>query len=289
MMGVGNENWGPEYIKRLAIFTKAIKDKYPDFKIINSSGTDPEGARFDLLNTYLRDNKADIIDEHYYRPADWFLKNADRYDNYPRTGPKIFVGEYAVHADKTIVGSDRNNWQSALASASLMTGLERNADVVQMASYAPLFAQANGWQWAPDMIWFDNLQVYGSPDYYVQKLFSLNKGTDVISIKLDDKNIVGQNSLYASAVMDIPNKQLIIKITNTAESSQAVVYEFEGKTKLKKNGSVEEIADAELKQSNSFKLPEAVSPQKRVITLNGNKLNMVLKPYSFNVIKVPFS
>ena len=98
-----------------------------------------------------------IIDEHYYRSADWFLKNAGRYDNYPRNGSKVFVGEYAVHADNSIVGSNRNNWQSALASASLMTGLERNADVVQMASYAPLFANIDAWQWAPDMIWVDNL------------------------------------------------------------------------------------------------------------------------------------
>ncbi|MBT2563878.1 alpha-L-arabinofuranosidase C-terminal domain-containing protein, partial [Pedobacter sp. ISL-64] len=150
MMGVGNENWGPQYLERLAIFTKAIKAKYPDFKLIYSSGTGPDGDRFDLLNTTLRSNNADFIDEHYYRPADWFLKNAGRYDNYPRNGSKVFVGEYAVHADNSIIGSNRNNWQSALASASLMTGLERNADVVQMASYAPLFAHIDAWQWAPD-------------------------------------------------------------------------------------------------------------------------------------------
>jgi alpha-N-arabinofuranosidase len=125
MLGVGNENWGPQYLERLAIFTKAIKAKYPEIKLINSSGTSPNGDRFDLLNNALRKDTADFIDEHYYQSADWFLKNADRYDNYPRNGSKVFVGEYAVHADGNIIGSKRNNWQSALAAAALMTGLER--------------------------------------------------------------------------------------------------------------------------------------------------------------------
>ncbi|MDQ0964790.1 alpha-N-arabinofuranosidase [Flavobacterium sp. W4I14] len=289
MMGVGNENWGPQYLERLAIFTKAIKAKYPDFKLIYSSGTGPDGDRFDLLNTTLRNNNADFIDEHYYRPADWFLKNAGRYDNYPRNGSKVFVGEYAVHADNSIVGSNRNNWQSALASASLMTGLERNADVVQMASYAPLFAHIDAWQWAPDMIWVDNLKSYGTPDYYVQKQFSTNKGTDVVSVTLDEKNITGQDGLYASAVTDQAKKELIIKIANNSGQAQNIDFDLEGKMKLKNKATNEEIASSNLNQFNSFENPEAVSPQKSAINLKGKKLNITLKPYSFNVIKIPFN
>ncbi|MBT2592716.1 carbohydrate binding domain-containing protein [Pedobacter sp. ISL-68] len=289
MMGVGNENWGPQYLERLAIFTKAIKAKYPDFKLIYSSGTGPDGDRFDLLNTTLRSNNADFIDEHYYRPADWFLKNAGRYDNYPRNGSKVFVGEYAVHADNSIIGSNRNNWQSALASASLMTGLERNADVVQMASYAPLFAHIDAWQWAPDMIWVDNLKSYGTPDYYVQKQFSTNKGTDVVSVTLDEKNIIGQDGLYASAVTDQAKKELIIKIANNSDQAQNIDFDLEGKMKLKSKATNEEIANSNLNQLNSFENPEAVSPQKSTINLKGKKLNITLKPYSFNVIKIPFN
>ncbi|WP_025143695.1 alpha-L-arabinofuranosidase C-terminal domain-containing protein [Pedobacter jeongneungensis] len=289
MMGIGNENWGPQYLERLAIFTKAIKAKYPDFKLINSSGTDPEGDRFNLLNTSLRENKADFIDEHYYRPADWFLKNASRYDNYPRNESKVFVGEYAVHADKNFIGSNRNNWQSALASAAFMTGLERNADVVQMASYAPLFAHIDAWQWAPDMIWVDNLNVYGTPDYYVQKLFATNKGTDVVSITLDDKNIIGQDGLYASSVLDKNKKELIIKIANNTDKSQSIDFEIDGKTKLKSNGKIEELADSNLNQVNSFDNPQALSPKVSAINLKGKKLNTSLKPYSFSVIKIPFN
>ncbi|SDD91554.1 alpha-L-arabinofuranosidase C-terminal domain-containing protein [Pedobacter soli] len=289
MMGVGNENWGPQYLERVAIFTKAIKDKYPDFKLINSSGTDPEGDRFNLLNTTLRGNNADFIDEHYYRPADWFLKNAGRYDNYPRNGSKVFVGEYAVHAAGNITGSNKNNWQSALASASLMTGLERNADVVQMASYAPLFAHIDAWQWAPDMIWVDNLKSYGTPDYYVQKLFSTNKGTDVIAITLGDKNITGQDGLYASAVTDKGKKELIIKIANNSDQPQNIDFNLDGKLKLKSKGTSEELANANLNQINSFDNPLAVSPQSKTVFLKGKNLNLTLKPYSFNVIKLPFN
>jgi len=289
MMGIGNENWGPQYLERLKIFTKAIKTKYPDFKLINSSGTDPEGERFNYLNTALRDSNADFIDEHYYRPADWFLKNAGRYDTYPRNGSKVFVGEYAVHADKSIIGSSRNNWQSALASASLMTGLERNADVVQMASYAPLFAHIDAWQWAPDMIWVDNLNCYGTPDYYVQKLFFINKGTDVVSITSNEKNIIGQDGLYASAVTDKTTNDLIIKISNTSDQSQTIDFEMDGTKKLKTKGYVDELASSNLNQLNSFENPNAVSPKRSAITIKGKKINMALKPYSFNVIRIPFN
>jgi alpha-N-arabinofuranosidase len=289
MMGIGNENWGPQYLERLAIFTKAIKAKYPDFKIINSSGTDPEGDRFNLLNTSLRSSNADFIDEHYYRPADWFLKNAGRYDSYPRNGSKIFVGEYAVHADSKIVGSNRNNWQSALASASLMTGLERNADVVQMASYAPLFAHVDAWQWAPDLIWVDNLKSYGTPDYHVQKLFSVYKGTDVIGLTANEKPLTGQDGLYASATIDQGTKELIIKISNTSNQQQEIAFEIATAKKLKSVAQTIELANDELLQTNSIENPQTVAPKNSTVTLKGKNLNYQLKPYSFSVIRIPYN
>ena len=150
-------------------FTRAIKAKFPGIKLVNSSGTDPNGERFDYLNTELRKMKADVIDEHYYCRPEWFLSNASRYDNFPSGGSRIFAGEYAAQSDKTVSINNKNNWQTTLAEAAFMTGMERNADVVAMASYAPLFAHAEGWQWTPDMIWVDNLRSYGTPNYYVQK------------------------------------------------------------------------------------------------------------------------
>ncbi|MFC3559367.1 alpha-L-arabinofuranosidase C-terminal domain-containing protein [Pedobacter jamesrossensis] len=290
MMGIGNENWGPQYLERLAIFTKAIKEKYPLIKLINSSGTDPEGERFDLLNTSLRNEKADLIDEHYYRPAEWFLKNAGRYDNYPRNGSKVFVGEYAVHADKSLTGKDKSNWQSALASASMMTGFERNADVVQMASYAPLFAHIDAWQWAPDMIWVDNLTSYGTPDYHVQKLFSTNKGTDVVSIKSDNQNLIGQDGLYASAVIDSKTNELIIKITNVSEAVKNINFNMEGQKKLKASGYIDELESTKLSMINSFDNPNKVSPKRiKLNNIKKTQFNLSLKANSFNVIRIPFS
>lgn len=288
MMGVGNENWGPQYLERLKVFTEAIKSRYPDFKIIASSGTDPDSERFHFLNDRLRALNTDIIDEHYYRPADWFLKNAGRYDSYPRNGSKVFAGEYAVHADKTIVGSERNNWQSAIAAAAFMTGLERNADVVEMASYAPLFAHIDAWQWAPDMIWVDNLKCYGTPDYYVQKLFSLNKGTAVASILLDNKPVTGQDGLYASAVIDQQQKELIIKIVNHSDQSKNAAFEIENSRKFLAKGLIAEMAGNSFNQVNSFDQPSAISPKQNNVKLKDGKLNITLKAYSFNVIKIPF-
>src|SRR5690606_37181502 len=150
---------------RLKIFTKALKDKYPEIKIVSSSGTDPNGDRFDYLNTELRRMNTDIIDEHYYRAPEWFLQNAARYDSYDRKGPKIFAGEYAAQSDRIASPNNKNNWKTAIAEAAFLTGLERNADVVVMASYAPLFAHADGWQWTPDLIWVNNLNAYGTPNY----------------------------------------------------------------------------------------------------------------------------
>ncbi|TKC61430.1 alpha-L-arabinofuranosidase [Pedobacter hiemivivus] len=289
MMGVGNENWGPQYLERLKVFTAAIKAKYPDFKIIASSGTDPDSERFHFLNDKLRQLNTDIIDEHYYRPADWFLKNAGRYDSYPRNGCKVFAGEYAVHADKTIVGSERNNWQSAIAAAAFMTGLERNAAVVEMASYAPLFAHIDAWQWAPDMIWVDNLKCYGTPDYYVQKLFSSNKGTELASILFEEKPLTGQNGLYASAVMDRKGKELIVKIVNHSDKLQNANFQIDHAGKFKSSGLVEEMTGNSLVETNSFNLPATISPKQTPVKIKAGQLNLTLKPYSFNVIKVPFN
>jgi len=284
MMGVGNENWGPQYIERLKVFMSAIKAKYPDFKLVCSSGTDPNGDRFDYLNGELRKLHADLIDEHYYRQPDWFLKNARRYDNYPRNGSKIFGGEYASHVEKT-VGTNRNCWLSAITEAAFMTGLERNADVVNMASYAPLFANVDGWQWAPDLIWVNNLQSYGTPDYYVQKLFSLNKGSKVVPITLNNEAVAGQDSLYASACIDSASNELIIKVVNASGVQQNNTLQLDGVKKLAAKGKLTTMK-ADLTAINSFDNPTNVVPVESVISLKGKQIMVTSAPYSFNVIRV---
>jgi alpha-L-arabinofuranosidase len=288
MMGVGNENWGPQYVERLKIFTKAIKEKYPNIKLINSSGTDPNGERFDYLNTELRKMNADVIDEHYYRRPEWFLQNASRYDNYDRKGPKIFAGEYAAQSDKTVSVNNKNNWQTAIAEAAFMTGMERNADVVRMASYAPLFAHVDGWQWKPDMIWIDNMQTVGTPNYYVQQLFSLNKGTHVVPLMENGKALAGQDSLFASSVVDKNTNELIVKLVNVSGKIQNREIQIEGIKKLNENASLIVLAD-DLQEVNSISEPTNVKPVEQKLKLKGKKISLPLAPYSFTIVRVKMS
>jgi alpha-L-arabinofuranosidase len=286
MMGVGNENWGPQYVERLKIFTKVIKEKYPSIKLVNSSGTDPNGDRFEYLNKELRGMNADIIDEHYYRRPEWFLANANRYDDYPRNGSKVFAGEYAAQSDKTVSVNNRNNLQTAIAEAAFMTGLERNADVVCMASYAPLFAHVEGWQWTPDLIWVDNLQTYGTPNYYVQKLFSLNKGTNVVPLLQDNKPVAGQDSLYASATIDKNTNELILKLVNVSGKTQIKNIQVAGVKKLDDDATVTVLKGDQLTDVNSFNGPAKVKPAEQSLKLKGKNISLPMAPYSFTVVRV---
>jgi len=286
-LGIGNENWGPQYIERVKIFTKAIKEKYPQIKLVTSAGTDPNGERFDFLNSELRKINADIIDEHYYRRPEWFLQNAARYDNYDREGSKVFAGEYAAQSDKTVSINNKNNWQTAIAEAAFMTGLERNAGVVCMASYAPLFAHVDGWQWTPDMIWVDNLRSYGTPNYYVQKLFSTNKGTHVIPVLSNDAALTGQDSLYASAVIDKNGREIIIKIVNTASSLKNTIFSIDGVKKLNSQGSITVLAGESPEQMNSLDAPLSISPVTESFDVKGKRIGLQLDPNSFSVIRLP--
>lgn len=286
MMGVGNENWGPQYIERLALFQQAIKSKYPDFKLVASAGTNPDGDRFNYLDTALRRMKVDYIDEHYYSKPSWFLDNAGRYDNYDRNGAKIFAGEYAAQSDRVVSVNNRNNLRTAISEAAFMTGLERNAGVVEMASYAPLFAHTDGWQWTPDLIWVNNLQSYGTPDYYVQKMFSVNKGTHVVPMLMNGNAVKGQDSLYASAVLDKGQKLLILKVVNAGSKPVKKSINIDG-VKLRASAvSVATLQGQSLKDENSFSTPAAVAPVAFSVKLKAKKLEAVLPPNSFTVYKI---
>jgi alpha-L-arabinofuranosidase len=289
LLGVGNENWGPQYVERLKVFTKAIKAKYPSVKLVNSSGTDPNGDRFDYLNKELRGMNADIIDEHYYRRPDWFFSNARRYDNYPRTGSKIFGGEYAAQSDHTVSADNKNCWLTALAEAAFMTGLERNADVVSMASYAPLFAHIDGWQWTPDLIWVNNLQSYGTPDYYVQQLYSLNRGSKTVPITLNNDVVAGQDSLYAAACIDTKTNELIVKMVNASGKAQKNTLSLEGIKKLAPQGLLTVLQSDELYSVNSFDNPKKTAPKETTVAVKGKQIDLVAAPYSFNVLRVKFN
>lgn len=167
---IGNENGGPAYNERWPLFHKAIKAKYPEMQLIAN----------EWAGGHPTDPRPDIIDEHYYNTPEFFMNRADMYDNYDRSGPKIFVGEYAVTRD-TGTGSLRG----AIGEAAYMTGLERNSDIVTMAAYAPLLVHVNHRRWNPDLINFDNTRAYGLPSYYVQQLFAVHRGDVVLPTKVD--------------------------------------------------------------------------------------------------------
>jgi alpha-N-arabinofuranosidase len=284
-IGIGNEQWGPAYIERYKIFHEAIKTTYPDMIIVSGSGPFPDGDYFEYGWEQLKQMDAEIVDEHYYRPPAWFLENADRYDEYDRSGPKVFAGEYAGHPRDFEDGPKENNWLAALAEAAFMTGLERNADIVTLTSYAPLMAHADAWQWAPDLIWFNNLESYGTANYMVQKLFSTNPGTDVVSITENKKALVGQNSVYASAVKDVERGEIIIKIVNVKEETQKISIDAEGLNDIK-SGSISTMSSYDLSAINSFDNPENISLVIKDLELKSSTVEITLEVNSVNMIKL---
>lgn len=286
MLGIGNEQWGPQYVERYIIFTKAIKAKYPNIKLINSVGPGPDGERFEFLNDTLRKLKADFLDEHYYSSPEWFTKNAKRYDDYDRKGPKIFAGEYAAQSVAVVSPDNKNNWKCALSEAAFMTGLERNADVVHMASYAPLFAHSEGWQWSPNLIWFDNLNSYGTPNYHVQKLFSNNRGTQVVPILQNNQTVAGQDSIYASAVIDRGSNDIVLKIVNTDGAAQIREIVFDGATNLNTSATVTMLKGSQLDEMNSLSDPDKIKPVNQQVELKGKTLSLSMAPYSVNLVRI---
>lgn len=284
-LGIGNEQWGPEYINRYKVFAKAIKEKYPEIIIISGSGPFPDGEHFEYGWKELKKLNAEIVDEHYYRPPSWFRDNADRYDSYDRSGPKVFAGEYAAQSVAIASPDNKNNWECALSEAAFLTGLERNADVVVMTSYAPLMAHTEGWQWTPDMIWFNNLESIGTANYQVQKMFSTNAGKELQSISKNGKPLTGQGGLYASAVKDVG--VTIIKLVNTSHEMQRVGIRTDGQQKPVK-AKAQLLASDDLEAMNSFDDPMKISPKNKQVNIEKRDVKVDLEPYSLTVVKVVF-
>lgn len=283
MIGIGNEQWDKVYVERLEAFTKAIRAKYPNVKVVGSSGPSANGDKFDYLWPEMKRIGVDLVDEHYYMNPDWFFGNASRYDNYDRKGPKVFAGEYASHDHST---KKDNNFLAALSEAAFMTGLERNADVVHLATYAPLFAHVDAWQWNPDLIWFDNLRMMRTPNYYVQQMYGMNAGTDVLSLKMDGKAVAGQDSLYATAALNAPTGEIILKLVNASSKPADVQIDFNG---LKKRqlvaGSCTYLQNDNWRTVNTLD-QEAIVPRVRPVQVEGQSLKLKLEPRSFGVYRL---
>ncbi|MCC7374644.1 MAG: hypothetical protein IT581_08305 [Verrucomicrobiales bacterium] len=289
MIGIGNEQWGPQYVERYAAFAKVLKARHPEIQLISSAGPRPADDLFQFLWPKLRELKADIVDEHCYdRPA-WFLDSARRYDGYDRNGPKIFMGEYAAQSDKVVSVLNRNNWECALAEAAFMTGLERNADVVVMSSYAPLFGHEEGWQWRPNLIWADNLRSYGTPNYYVQQLFSRNRGDRLIPVSIEGQApaTAAEPGLYASSTLDEKAGEVIIKVVNSAPTSRSAEIALNGVQRLGTGGKKTVLQAADLKAENSLDQPENVSPVTSGIRPSGPVFTHEFPRWSMTVLRLP--
>jgi alpha-L-arabinofuranosidase len=293
MMGVGNEQWGPEYVERYARFAKVLKAKHPEISLIAAAGPSPDDDRFKFLWSKLRELNADIIDEHCYATPDWFLKNTHRYDSYDRNGPRVFMGEYAAQSDHTLSTKNRNNLECAIAEAAYLTGLERNADVVRLASYAPLFAHADAWQWTPDLIWVNNLTVVATPNYYVQQLFSRNRGDQVLPtrIKLSAEPASGPANtspqLFASATRENVAGEVILKVVNAANSASDAEIRLDGASSVGPRARAVVLTSASAVAINSFDQPNNVAPLESVIEDASSHLNHTFPAHSLTVIRLP--
>lgn len=292
-IGVGNEQWGEFYYERLKPFVAAIRAKYPDIKIVGTSGPVPEDVpdntyRFEDGWKAMKAQKADLVDEHYYRDEEWFLTHGLRYDTYDRKGPKVFAGEYACHGK----GKKWNHYEAAIFEAAFMTGFERNADIVHMTTPAPLFAHVDGWQWRPDQIWYDNTDMFKTVSYYVQQMYSTNAGTNVLSLTMDKKpvaNQAGQNGLFASAAYDSKTDEVIIKIANTTKVSQPVSFNLTG-MKGTRTAQTLTLSHSGMDDENSICKPELITPQKGTIQVDEGKGASILlddlPPMSFRIYRV---
>lgn len=286
LLGVGNEQWGPQYFERYAKFSAALKAKYPDIQLVSAAGPEPADERFKEAWEKLPALHADIIDEHCYAPPAWFLDNAHRYDTYSRTGPKVFMGEYAAQSDRTVSVKNRNTFGTALAEAAYMTGMERNADVVRMASYAPLFANVDAWQWTPDLIWVDGLHVVRTPNYHVQRLFAENRGDRVLPVTLAETTADESKRFYASATFDHSTGEVILKLVNATNAALHPTLALQGATTVGRGTRTTLHAD-DLQAVNTFAAPENVAPQTTTFTPAGTSFTCDVPAASFVVLRIP--
>jgi len=284
LLGIGNENWEAPYIERYARFHQVLKAKHPEIQLISSAGPSPDDKRFHYAWPKLRELRADIVDEHCYANPKWFFENTHRFDTYDRNGPKVFFGEYAAQSDKVVSVNNRNNWECALSEAAFMIGLERNADVVCMSSYAPLFAHEDAWQWRPNLIWVDNLRSYGTPNYYVQQLFSRNRGDRVLPVKLEAPE-AGRAKLFASATRDEAKREVIFKLVNGHNAPATVELNLAGAKKVSAKAKLLVLTGG-LRDENSFEQPRKVAPVESELKASAPRFTHTVPPNSLTVLRV---
>jgi alpha-N-arabinofuranosidase len=268
-IGIGNENWGANYWRNFAEIRTRIQAVYPGMEVITTSGPLASGPIFNEAWLAINDGYTGaIVDEHYYMEPDWFLNNTMRYDTYRRNGVRIFVGEYAAHE-----GNRANTWNSALCEAAFITGLERNADIVHMASYAPLLARNGMTQWAPDMIWFDSGRITNlTPNYQIQKLFSANTGTRV----LPPESMPGTGDLFHASSIDAENGLIFTKLVNPYTKTITVQITYANAV----------IQSAEQITLSGAQTAQTVQTAESALAVDGNSFTIEIAPCSVVIIRL---
>lgn len=287
-IGIGNEQWQTkevDFFSRYEKFEKAIHEVYPEMRLIGSAGPDVKTERYQMAWDWIHERVEDnpnfvyAVDEHYYVAPQWLYDNAHFYDNYPRSA-KVFAGEYAAHIPGR-AGKfncpEANSFEAALAEAAFLTGVERNADVVVMASYAPLIARLGSTQWSPDLIWFDETGCYGTPSYYVQKLYCQYMGNNSLETTAEGAD------LYASATYCDKCCKYVIKAVNASDAPAKVQVELNADAPVVLNGEYKcLLMTAGMDDENSVAEPEKVSPKEVVLSIENGVAE--LPAHSFNVI-----
>ena len=295
---VGNEDAfdvSGSYERRFKQFYDAIRAKYPQLKIISTvGGKDPLGRRFQV-----RTCTPDLFDEHYYRSAMEMEEDADHYDDYSRTGPKIFVGEWATRE-----GFPTTNFNAALGDAAWMTGMERNSDVVTMSCYAPLFVNVNpgGMQWKSDLIGYDALSSYGSPSYYAQKMFSSYIGKEVVAVHADNvptqirklsardsaNGVLSRQipSLFFVATRDEQAGKLYLKVVNAGSAAVRTAIDLNGKVNVRSEGKLVQLKADAPEDSNTIQEPEKIIPHVSGIKGVGRHFSQVFPAFSITVLEM---
>jgi len=267
---IGNEDMfdrSNSYDGRYAQFYKAIKAKYPDLQLI--------------ATTPVKSIRPDVIDDHYYLRARQFYADAGHYDTTDRSGPKIFVGEWATRE-----GTPTPNFGAALGDAAWMTGLERNSDIVVMASYAPLLVNVNpgGMQWETDLIGYDSLRSYGSPSYYAQVLFSKYLGNQTLASKLDGLDPANPKFFY-SITRDSARKRIYLKLVNAESVPLSLDLDFSG-AKLAETGSLVTLSAPSTESTNTIEDPTRIVPVETTLHGVTSRLHHTVPGYAIQVIQL---
>jgi len=289
-IGIGNEQWETEkvdFFRRYTIFEEEIHKKYPEIKLIGSAGPDVHTERYHAAWNFYREAVKDnkeftyAVDEHYYMPPEWFFANTHFYDDYSRE-IKVFSGEYAAHPKRLGGMRSANTLEGALAEAAFLTGVERNADVVIMASYAPLLARVGYVQWAPDMIWFDAKTAYGTPSYHVQKMYANNMGTYTLKMNPESgAKELEDEKVFANASFDETTGEIILKIVNAGNADVVIDLSTED---VIQSGTVVCLSGPDLYAYNTVETPNKVSTKEWQLTAAECK-KLVLPAESFKVYR----